>query len=204
MRRHLGQLHGPGDVERTILALSAARAPLGDLVSRLRASIRRDGSVAEQANLTAFEILALGAAGQRSAIAKAAGWLERNQNADGGFSFGTRGDPSDVDDTAAAIEALVVAVAPRAAEVHAERFLAANENPDGGYPLEPGGASDSQSTAWVVQALDAIHVVPAASLRYLRARTTASGAVDYTAGNGQTAVWVTGEALAALAAKPLN
>jgi energy-coupling factor transport system substrate-specific component len=204
MRGHLGQLQGPGDVERTILALAAAHAPLGDLPARLRGAIKRDGSVQEQANLTAFEILALAAAGQRPGLAKAATWLQRNQNGDGGFSFAAHGDPSDVDDTAAAIEALVVARAPAAAEARAAHFLAANENRDGGYPLEPGGASDSQSTAWVVQALAALHRSAATPLGYLHARTSASGSVDYAVGNGQTPVWVTGEALAALALRPLD
>jgi energy-coupling factor transport system substrate-specific component len=204
MRGHLGALQGPGDVERTIIALAAARAPLGNLVPLLRRAIRRDGSVAEQANLTAFEVLALGAARQRSGIAAAAAWLERNENADGGFGFGTRGDPTDIDDTAAAVEALVVARASSAAETRAARFIAANENRDGGYPLQPGGASDAQSTAWVVQALAALHRDAAAPLRYLRARTRPSGAVDYAAGNDQTPVWVTAEALSAFAGRPLN
>ena len=33
------------------------------------------------------------------------------------------------------------------------RFLVARQNPDGGFPLQPGGASNAQSTAWAVQAL---------------------------------------------------
>ena len=167
------------------MALAAAHARLGDLPARLRTAIKRDGSVQEQANLTSFEILALAAARQRSAIPAAATWLAAKQNGDGGFSFAARGDPSDVDDTAAAIEALVVAHAPIAAEGRAARFLSANENRDGGFPLEPGGASDSQSTAWVVQALVALHRQgDARRWRYLHARTTAAGLVDYAAGNG--------------------
>ena len=204
MLAHLGQLQGPGDVERTIVALAAAHAPLGDLPARVRTAIKRDGSVQEQVNLTSFAILALAAAGQRSAIPAAATWLERNQNGDGGFSFAARGDPSDLDDTAAAVEALVVAHAASAAEDRAARFLTANENRDGGFPLEPDGASDSQSTAWVIQALVALHDKATAPLGYLHARTTAAGLVDYAAGNGQTPVWVTGEALAALAGRPLD
>ena len=35
IRTHDGQIQTPGDLERTILALAAARAPLGDLVERL-------------------------------------------------------------------------------------------------------------------------------------------------------------------------
>jgi energy-coupling factor transport system substrate-specific component len=175
IRSHLSQLQGAGDLERTILALSAARAPLGDLVARLENDRRSDGSVGEQANL----------------------------NADGGFSFAVRGDPSDVDDTAAAIEALVSASAPHVVVARAVRYLAAHENRDGGFPQQPGGASNSQSTAWAVQALVAAGGATQRAIAYLRARVSGSGAVQYAAGLGQTPVWVTAQALAALARAPL-
>jgi energy-coupling factor transport system substrate-specific component len=202
MRSHLGQLQGAGDLERTILALSAARAPLGDLLARLEADRRSDGSVAEQTNLTSFGILALRAAGG-GGVARAAAWLARAQNPDGGFSFATRGDPSDIDDTAAAIEALVSASAPHAMVARAARYLAAHENRDGGFPQQPGGASNSQSTAWAVQALVAAGGATQRAIDYLRARVTGSGAVQYAAGVEQTPVWVTAQALAALARVPL-
>ena len=35
----------------------------------------------------------------------------------------------------------------------AARFLARRQNPDGGFPLQPGGPSNAQSTAWAVQGL---------------------------------------------------
>jgi energy-coupling factor transport system substrate-specific component len=202
IRSHLGQLQGAGDLERTILALSAARAPLGDLVTRLEGERRSDGSVGEQANLTSFAILALRAAGAGGAP-PAAAWLARAQNRDGGFSFAVRGDPSDVDDTAAAIEALVSASAPHAVVARAVRYLAAHENRDGGFPQQPGGASNSQSTAWAVQALVAAGGATARAIAYLRARVSGSGAVQYAAGVEQTPVWVTAQALAALARAPL-
>jgi energy-coupling factor transport system substrate-specific component len=163
MRSHLDQLRGAGDLERTIVALAAARAPLGGLVAQLERDRRGDGSVGEQANLTSFAILALRAAGA-AGVAPAAAWLERAQNRDGGFSFALRGDPSDVDDTAAAIEALSSASAPRAVIARARRFLQAQENADGGFPLQP---------------------------------------VQYATGVSLTPVWVTAEALAALAQAPL-
>ena len=202
IRGHLGQLQGAGDVERTILALAAARAPLGTLVSRLRTDQRPDGSVAEQSNLTAFAILALRAA-DAPGVGAAALWLERAQNADGGFSFAVRGDPSDIDDTAAAIEALSVASAPAKTLSRARAYLAANENADGGFPIEPGGASNAQSTAWAVQALVALRAPTARALAYLRARLTSSGAVRYADALTLTPVWVTAEALAAFAGAPL-
>jgi Prenyltransferase and squalene oxidase repeat len=202
MRSHLDELQGAGDLERTILALAAARAPLGTLVGRLARDQRRDGSVGEQANLTSFAILALRAAGA-GGVARAAPWLERAQNRDGGFSFGVHGDPSDIDDTAAALEALVVGSAPPGVVARARRYLQARENADGGFPLQPGGSSNAQSTAWAAQALIAGGGSTQRAIAYLRARTAPSGAVQYAAGSTQTPVWVTAQALAALAHKPL-
>ncbi len=198
IRTHEGQIQTPGDLERTILALAAARAPLGDLVERLDRRREANGSFDGQANWTAFAILAQRAAG--APIGNERAWLARQQNANGGFGFAQRGDPSDIDDTAGAIEALVAAGAPVA---RATRFLERAENPDGGFPLEPGGDSNAQSTAWAVQALVAARAPASRPLRWLAARITSSGAVDYAPGNAQTPVWVTGEALAALERAPL-
>jgi energy-coupling factor transport system substrate-specific component len=202
IRGHLGQLQGPGDLERTIVALAAARAPLGTLVARLEREQRRDGSVGEQSNLTAFAILAWRAA-KASGVPAAAAWLARQQDGDGGFSFAVRGDPSDVDDTAAAIEALTSARTAHTIVARARAFVLANENRDGGFPLQPGGASNAQSTSWAVQALCATGSLTRRPLAYLRARLTRSGAVAYAAGETITPVWVTAEALAAFARAPL-
>ena len=204
IRAHLGQISGPGDIERTLLALAAAHAPLGSLPARLGADQRRDGSVSGQANLTAFAILAWRAAGGAGGPARrAASWLVRQQNGDGGFSFAVRGDPSDIDDTAAVLEALAVASAPAAPLARARDYLERQQDRDGGFPLQPGGASNSQSTAWAVQGLVATGGPIRRALGYLDARTAGSGAVQYAAGVAQTPVWVTAEALAALARRPL-
>jgi energy-coupling factor transport system substrate-specific component len=204
IRAHLGQISDPGDTERTLLALAAARAPLGSLSERLAADQRRDGSVSGQANLTAFAILAWRAAEAGGATTRrAASWLLRQQNGDGGFSFAVRGDPSDIDDSAAALEALAGASSPAAPLGRARAYLQRQQDRDGGFPLQPGGSSNSQSTAWAVQALVATGAPVERALGYLRARTASSGAVQYAAGVGQTPVWVTAEALAALAQRPL-
>jgi hypothetical protein len=202
IREHLDQLQGPGDLERTILALAAARAPLGTLVAQLRRDQLRNGSFADQANLTAFAILALRAAHAGGLTAPAA-WLARQQNPGGGFSFAQRGDPGDVDDTAGAVEALVAASAPRRLVVSAIGYIERQENPDGGFPLQRGGDSNAQSTAWAIQALAAAGVSAAPALSYLEVRLTAAGAVDYEAGDASTPVWVTAESLAAFAGAPL-
>ena len=180
---HLDQIQTPGDLERTILALAAARAPLGTLTLRLERDVGANGSVNHQANWTAFAILALRAAGiAPAAVTRERTWLARQQNADGSFSFGTRGDPGDIDDTAGALEALVAAGAAPQAERAARHFLASQERRDGGFPLEPGEPSNAQSTAWAAQALVAVHAPAGPALRYLAARITASGAIQYASG----------------------
>ena len=136
-------------------------------------------------------------------------WLVAQQNADGGFSFGTAGAASDVDDTGAVLEALGP-VGPAGAVRRAAAFLRAAQNGDGGLPSQPGGPSNAQSTAWAVQGLLAAGVDPAAvhhgagsPLAYLSSLIAPDGHVRYAAGVDQTPVWVTGEAMMALARAPL-
>ena len=76
----------PGSLERTILVvraagLSARRFGGRDLVAELEHDVRRDGSVADQVNWTAFDVLALRAAGvaRRPHPALAAGPARRRR-----------------------------------------------------------------------------------------------------------------------------
>jgi hypothetical protein len=93
----------------------------------------------------------------------------------------------------------------------AARFVARHQNDDGGFALIPGGPSNAQSTAWAVQGLIAVGRDPAAvhtngsrdPMSYLRSLTAPSGEVRYSRTSRQTPVWVTGQALAALARKQL-
>ncbi len=190
----------PGALERTILALRAAGQPAGGLLGALEADIRNDGSVADQVNLTAFAVLALRAAGVAPS-ARTRGWLARQQDSDGGFNFATAGGASDVDDTGAALEAL-------GRNRRAIAFLRAAQNPDGGFPSLPGASSNSQSTAWAVQGLIAAGVDPGSMphgspVRYLQSLIAADGHVRYSSASDQTPVWVTAQALMAIAGKPL-
>jgi energy-coupling factor transport system substrate-specific component len=198
---HLGQLQGPGDLERTILALRAAHAPTGELVGELERDQARGGSFSGQSNLTAFAILALRAA-RAGRVGSAGAWLARQQNTDGGFGFAERGSESDVDDTAAAVEALAAAGTSKPAIARAASYIKRARNGDGGFPEEPGGSSNAQSTAWAVQALIAAGAAPSGD-GYLERLTSASGAVAYAAGQSQTPVWVTSQALVALSGRPL-
>ncbi len=206
----------PGSVERTILVLHAAGiSPYNfgghDLVGALEHDIRPGGSVSGQVNLTAFAVLALRAAGT-SPPATMIGWLVRQQDADGGYNFATRGGMSDPDDTGAALEALAGSGGSAAAHARARavRFLRAAQDADGGFTSLPGAGSNAQSTAFAVQGLLAAGVDPgslrrraASPLDYLRSLIAADGHVRYARGSDQTPVWVTAEALMALDGKAL-
>jgi len=191
----------PDDLERTILALHAAGAPVGTLATELEHDIRASGSVSDQTNLTAFAVLALRAAGVPPP-ARMIRWLARQQDSDGGFNFATAGGSSDVDDTGAVLQALA-GTGHTVAVARAVRFIRSAENRDGGFPSQPGATSNAQSTAFAVQGLIAVGASVSAPLRYLRSLIAADGHVDYARGVDQTPVWVTAQAEMALAGKPL-
>jgi energy-coupling factor transport system substrate-specific component len=201
------RLTGTGDIERGILALRACGADAGALVARLRRQVRKDGSVAGLVNQTAFAILALRAAGTNTGsrvIRRAAAFVARQQNRDGGFGFGRRGSQSGVDDTAGALQALAAAHR-RAPIARAIRFIRRNQNRDGGFPLVPGGGSNAQSTAWAIQAFVAAHENldrvrthgSRAPMTYLRSLVAPDGGVRYSRTSTQSPIWVTAQALTA-------
>ncbi|HEU4702744.1 MAG TPA: prenyltransferase/squalene oxidase repeat-containing protein [Conexibacter sp.] len=210
---------GTGDLERTILLLVAAgRSPRAfarqDLVAALTRRFGANGSVLGQVNLTAFGIFTLRGAGIRReapVLRRAGAWLAAQQNADGGFSFLSKGLASDVDDTAAAIQALVTLGGHDAVLRGAVAYLRRLQNDDGGLPQQRGGSSNAQSTAWAIQGLVAAGVSPGTvrregsptPLAYLRSLVGANGAVRYSRTSTQSPVWVTAYAVLALAKRPL-
>jgi energy-coupling factor transport system substrate-specific component len=215
LRAHPEQLSDAGAVSRTILVMSAVGESPKALVRRLLAKRRGDGAYGGRVNTTAFAILALRSAGRstRSRPVRTAGrWLARQANRDGGFNFAGRGGPSGIDDTGAAVQGLVAAGRKGTKTVRrAVRFMLRRQNADGGFPLTPGGASNAQSTAWAVQAFLAAGREPAKvhtggsrdPMAYLRSLTAADGVVRYSRTSAQTPVWVTAQAVMALARKPL-
>ncbi len=201
-----------GSLERTILVVRAAGASARsfgghDLVGALLRRIRGDGSVSEQVNWTAFGVLALRSAGV-TPPAKMLRWIEAQQGGDGGFSFASGGGGSDSDDTGAALEALGHAGSH---STRAIGYLRRHQNADGGFPSEPGGESNAQSTAWAAQGLLAAGVDPGSlhrrgaisPLAYLRTLTVGDGHVRYSRTSDQTPVWVTAQAVMALDRRPL-
>jgi energy-coupling factor transport system substrate-specific component len=208
-----------GDIERTILALVAAgRSPRSasgvNLLTTLTRRRRSDGSFERLVNRTAFAVLALRAAGRSThdgTVRSAASWLAGQQNRDGGWNFAGRGSPSGIDDTAGALQALVAAGrSRRGAVARAAGFITRNQNPDGGFPLQPGSGSNAQSTAWAVQGLVAAGRNPGrvrrggsrTPLGYLRTLVASNGSVRYSRTSAQTPVWVTAQALTGLARRP--
>jgi energy-coupling factor transport system substrate-specific component len=220
LRGEASTLQGAGDDERTILALHACGLPASDfpgtsLVGALLRERSSDGSFDQLVNITTFAIFALRVAGSSAdnQLVTAAGrWLVAQQGSDGGFGFAGRGGGEDVDDTAAALQAVIDASGQRRSAVvaRAVAYLRRAQNPDGGFPEQPGGESNAQSTAWAVQGLDAAGVNVSAFKRagsrsplgYLQSLVAPNGSVRYSRTSAQAPVWVTAQALTALAGKP--
>ena len=199
-----------GGLERSILVVATAQRVPASMTRALARRQGANGSFGNQVNTTAFAILAMKAAGRSTP--RAAGWILKQQNADGGFNFATRGNPSGIDDTSAAVQALAVAGLKTTKAVRrAVAFVISHQNTDGGFPLTPGAGSNAQSTAWAVQAMLAagrnVHAVHPRGGRdgyaYIRSLIEPNGLIRYSRTSAQTPVWVTGEAMMALAGKAL-
>jgi hypothetical protein len=202
LERTEAQLTEATDLE---LAL-AARAALGerppDLIARVRAHGRPSGAIGPSINSTIWGVLALRAAGEPAPTASVR-YVRAAQTRAGGWAW-TRGSEADSNDTAAAIQALRSAGERGAAVRRGVAFLRRFQNRDGGFELTHGRGSDVQSTAWAIQALVAAgERPPASAFRYLARMRRPDGSYRYSAAYAVTPVWVTAQALAALARKPL-
>jgi hypothetical protein len=207
LARAASRLRSATDLEVAILAATAAgRNPraLGgrNLVAALLRH-RRGGAIGPYTNSTIFGVLALRGA-RASVPAPVVRRLLALQRPDGGVGVAP-GVPSDSNTTAAAIQALrAVGVGRRAPRMRrAVAALAAFRNADGGYGLDRRSPSDAQSTAWVVQALASAGRPTIGGRRFLLRLQRRDGAVRYSRRSAQTPVWVTAQALAALANRPL-
>jgi hypothetical protein len=183
------------------MAEAATGGASAGIRAQLGALAQPSGAIGPALNSTIWGLLALSQLGEpapRAAVLH----LARSQARSGGFGW-ARGVAPDTDDTAAAVEAL------RAAGVHGVRIeralhdLRARERRDGGFPQRPGGASNVQSTAWAVQAFVAAGTkAPPAALRYLRRMQQPDGSLRYSAAYATTPLWVSAQALPALAGRP--
>jgi len=203
-----------GDIERTIMALRAARGSTTTLARKLRAVQKPGGSFSSLVNLTAFGIIALRAAGDSATsgpVTKAGAWLAEQATDSGGFSYtGPNGSP-DVDDTAAVLQALKLSGqkdsdAAKGALVYLEKA----QELSGGF-VGVDGDANAQSTAWAIQAFVAygrdpeqLRKTPQANsaMTYLRSLQASDGSIQFSRTSRQSPVWVTSYALMALQKRP--
>jgi hypothetical protein len=189
------------DAELVALAQAALGRRPARLLARIRAAQRPSGRIGPNVNSTIWGILALRQAGER-APRPAVRYVLRQQAKGGGWAWYERGDP-DSNDTAAAIEALRAAGVAGRPVRRGLAYLSRLRNADGGFELTAGRGSDSQSTAWAVQAFVAARrPVPRGALAFLRRMRRADGSFRYSRRYVTTPVWVTAQVLPALALKP--
>lgn len=203
------------DYERTLLAAAAAGENLHDfggvdLVEKVRSFQRGEGRIGDAVNSNAFGMMAYVAAGI-PVPPGAVSWHRSAQNPDGGWGV-SPGQASNPDMTAASIMALRAAGVSVSDESlqRAISYLRSAQNPDGGFS-NVGGASDTASTAWCVQAIVAMGEDPAGSawskggntpLSYISSMQSADGHFRWKAGSDMNPVWTTAYALCALARRP--
>ena len=207
LRGAVGELKSPGDLARTILALEGAgvdpRKFAGtNLVSRLLAKRRDDGSYEGWPGSTAFAIVALRAADASGGLDRSLSWLREVQNDDGGWGD-VPGSPSTADGTGAAMQAL----SPNSKATHRGlSYLRQAQRSGGGFPLGGNGSVNTQSTAWAIQGILAAGGDPgsfrrggASAPEYLAHQQESDGHYRYSKSSDQTPVWVTGQVLVAAA-----
>jgi energy-coupling factor transport system substrate-specific component len=217
IRSNAASLNDLGELERTILVLRASSLSPKDfmgrnLVAELKSKQRGNGSWASNNAWTAFGILALRAAGEStgsSSVKRARTWLARQQGKDGGFGVAP-GAASDTDNTGSVLQALGAGGLRSGKRVdRALAFLRGSQNRDGGFGQLRGYDSNTQSTAWAVQGVLGVGRSPGTlkrsgktALGYIRSLQAADGRIAYSRRSSQTPVWVTADALRALAGKP--
>lgn len=159
-----------------------------------------------------FALLALASVGQIIPPAAVTA-LEKLQLSDGGWSYdGTAETGSDTNTTALAVQALKATNSSSAALPKAQSYLLSQQNTDGGFPYSKtspfGSDSDADSTAYVIQALVALGVDPAAlkqgantPLTALLALQNTSGAFRYQTAVPDDNIFATEQAIPALLLK---
>ena len=197
------------DLELRMLALDALRARCSfevNLSGQVRQLIdlrKPSGRIGANVNSTIWGVLALRAV-DRDVSDRTIDYLREQQKPSGGWPW-YPGGKADSNDTAAAIQALRAAgVSEDARSIRRGlAYLRRHQNDNGGFELNAGRGSDTQSTAWAVQALIAAKRLPGpAAFRYLRSMQRTNGSFRYSRRFVTTPVWVTSQALAALAREP--
>ena len=197
---HEGELTEATDVELVALAESALGHRPDRLLARIRRLQRPSGAIGPTVNSTIWGILALRQAGER-APRGAVRFVLRRQAHSGGWAWYPGGRP-DSNDTAAAVQALRSAGVRGAPISRALAYLNRLRNGDGGFELTLGRGSDTQSTAWAIQAFIAAgKPVPHGARAYLQRMRRGDGSFRYSKRYATTPVWVTAQVLPALAGR---
>jgi energy-coupling factor transport system substrate-specific component len=206
LRSHSHEVKDAGDVARTILALEAAAADprqFGgeNLVERLLAQRRQNGSYQGWPATSAYAVLALRAAGANDATAKTVQWLRKVQGKDGGWG-NLPGDASTQEIAGAVLQVLTPG---SDAGNRALGYLRDAKRPNGGFAPGNHLAANAQATAWASQGLLAAGKDPAgfgsgkSSLAYLRDLQAGDGHFLQAPGQEASPVWVTADAIVPLA-----
>jgi energy-coupling factor transport system substrate-specific component len=206
LRSHTDEIEDAGDVARTILALEAAGADPRqfageDLIERLLAQRRQNGSYQGWPATSAYAVLALRAAGANDATAPTVEWLRKVQGKDGGWG-NEPGDAATAEVTGAALQVLTPG---SDASDRALGYLRDAKRPNGGFAPGANLAANAQATAWASQGLLAAGKDPAAfgpgksSFAYLRDLQADDGHFLQAPGQEGSPVWVTADAIVPLA-----
>jgi Prenyltransferase and squalene oxidase repeat len=206
LRSHSDEIKDAGDVARTILALEAAGADprhFGgeNLVGRLLAQRRQNGSYQGWPATSAYAALALRAAGANDATATTVAWLRKVQGNDGGWG-NEPGDAATPEITGAALQVLTPG---SDASDRALGYLRDAKRPNGGFAPANNLAANAQATAWASQGLLAAGKDPAdfgagkSSFAYLRDLQADDGHFLQAPGQEASPVWVTADAIVPLA-----
>ncbi|NLY50839.1 MAG: hypothetical protein GX062_07550 [Firmicutes bacterium] len=208
------------DYARIALAVQAAggdphRVGGRDLPALLKARQRPDGSFGNDQeegliNAHVWSILALAATeGEIPRAGATRVWLLNQQNEDGGFGYAS-GLLSDVDNTAAAIQALVVLGERGKPLARALNFMRQASDDGGAWGGFAGGANVA-TAAWGLQALAAAGEDPLSSpwtidgkgpVQYILSLQEDDGCFAYTPGLRSQPVWMTAQALLGLSGVP--
>ncbi|SFR01201.1 S-layer homology domain-containing protein [Desulfoscipio geothermicus] len=217
-------LESTGDYAVTLLALTAARqgnAYQGvNLAGKIASFQQTGGQFAQPArgeqgliNYHMWSVLALASTGQDIPNKeRAKEWLLARQNKDGGFGW-AEGINSDPDDTAVAIQTLVVlGEDPQSSPAirGALNYLKSCREEDGGFSWE-GNKSNSATDAWVLQGLFAAGENPASeewsvngknAVTHLFSLQNSDGSFNWMPDVRSSPVMMTAYAVMALAKKP--
>ncbi|MFZ1154713.1 MAG: prenyltransferase/squalene oxidase repeat-containing protein, partial [Solirubrobacteraceae bacterium] len=181
-----------------------------DLVGEILARKLPDGSFPfvpgghGEVNDTIYAILSLALVKEsaaQEALQSAAEWLIGQENSDRGWPWRDKGDPSEVDMTAAAIEALNAAGRHNApSQQKALEYLHKAQEPDGGFPQFPGEReSNVASTAWAVQGLWSAGENPETWMKssgrepldYMESLQQPDGSIQWKASSDANTLWMT-------------